>query len=153
MLTAAHCFHDENVLRKVVNINVVVNLTDVNDLAYIYFATATVGLIHVHPAYEETTTLKNDIALLQLDRPIFDVAPVDFNDDPMKPADGELLEVFGFGLLEEFVEASGVAPKFPDKLQVVTVEVVSNDGCISQLGLTVEPALQICAALPGKVRE
>ena len=155
MLTAAHCLTGSDLS----DFRVFVNLTNFDDKPASFDAMVIES--RPHPDYSEPdysldidVTVENDVALLKLDRQILSVDPVDLNLDPTVPTDGEEVNVFGHGLIKEFLNNSGEQMEYVSNLQVVTVEVVPIDVCIEEYVVGsldyVDAEMQLCTALPGK---
>ena len=80
-----------------------------------------------HPNWNPSTGLNWDFALCKLDSSVTiseDSVKLEWNDDPLVPADNDELIVMGLGALEE----GGGGPQFLNK---VVVPVVSNERCSS----------------------
>lgn len=74
-----------------------------------------------HPDYD-TEKFYNDIMLIRLEEPVFDVPYVEINKDPDKPKLGDTVTVMGLGALDE-------GGGFPDLLQTVDLTIVDFDLC------------------------
>lgn len=78
-----------------------------------------------HPSYNKATD-ENDIALLVLERPVETaVSLVTLNSDASYPAPGDVAHVMGWGNTD-----SGSSTNLPDEMQMVDVEVISNEVCV-----------------------
>jgi len=74
-----------------------------------------------HPDYD-TTKYYNDVLLLRLEEPVYDIPFVELNKDSEQPVVGEDVTVMGLGALEE-------AGGYPDLLQEVDLGVVDPETC------------------------
>ncbi|MCF6258242.1 MAG: trypsin-like serine protease [Gammaproteobacteria bacterium] len=109
VLTAAHCVDD---LSSASKIEVAIGINNLNNISNT--DRQTVSHIFVHPAYNKTLSLNNDIALLELATPasnaVLNIADNNLTDDI---ATGELMTVIGWGT----TSANLQAPIFPSLLQ------------------------------------
>lgn len=76
----------------------------------------------IHPDYRKNGIYYNDVMLLKLNRPVYDVPFVELNLDVDRPSVNEEVTVMGLGAL---VEGGG----YPDTLMAVKVGVVDFDEC------------------------
>lgn len=114
VVTAAHCLED-------VKAEEVVALIGAHDLKKDKGVRIKVRKIISHPDYNPDT-LDNDIALIELENPAGkDYLPIKLWDKPV--SDGAMATILGWGNLS----ASG--EEYPDKLQQVSLPVVSNTDC------------------------
>jgi hypothetical protein len=135
VLTAAHCVQGE----RPSQLRVAADLINLSSGGQVFSVTA----IDVHSSYNSSTS-DNDIALLTLDRStgsIGKVALMDPGSEPTLADPGTDSVVTGWGALSE----NGGSP---DRLQQVTVPIVSNDECNDAYdgGIT---SRMICAGLIG----
>ncbi|EED89026.1 predicted protein [Thalassiosira pseudonana CCMP1335] len=79
-LTAAHC---------------VLSFGGVNKM-YLKDTSQCVGDVYTHPEYN-SYTIENDVALLYLPNGMYDIDPVQLNEDPNVPVDGSPLDLAGWG--------------------------------------------------------
>lgn len=115
VLTAAHCVHDE----KVVDLQVVINrsqLTSTNG------ETHDIDKIYLHPQFN-ISTLSHDIALLKLSQPSA-ATPVE-----ILPSYSTQDEAGQTGLALGWGNMATTGKNFPDKLQEVSLPIISNTAC------------------------
>jgi len=117
VLTAAHCV--EGVSPD--SIEVVVNIRDLTDAGG--GERRGVRGIYIHPGYTDPLGgfSDGDIALLLLDAPINNITPVEFATQPGLATAGEVVRVIGWGNTN-----SQSNPSFPDILQQVDLDIISN---------------------------
>ncbi len=128
VLTAAHCMFNQNdALIAASSINVAVGfVTLANPLPRI-----AVSQIIVHPNYDPTSD-DNDLALLRLSS-----QSTQSTTRPLLPSEASVLgaganaTVIGWGLLRELT--SGSSPQYASDLQEVTLPIVANALCATQM--------------------
>jgi trypsin len=81
--------------------------------------------------------------LLELDRSITTVTPVEYNTDASEPSTGDPVTIFGLG-------TTSFQGSTPDYLQEATINIVSDTVCDNQYGGLIEPSVMLCAAASGK---
>lgn len=128
VLTAAHClFHpgiEEWDPPLWVELNRYHLCDDTEDVERVYLDGAQcVGDIIYHPEYNFTSNV-NDVAMLFLSTVIKGIEPVILNNDPNKPADGDPLDVAGWGKID-----GGFSP---DITHSVTLQYLTNEACVSK---------------------
>ena len=85
------------------------------------------GDVFFHPDYP--STFDNDVAVLLLSTPIYDIKPVILNTDPDVPAEGAPLDVSGWGIIDEgYGEVPRAYTRFP---WAVTLDYITNEACTS----------------------
>lgn len=136
VLTAGHCLIENKTITAIVNgyhdnPNV---LPDQHPRAIVEFVR--------HSAYD-TEKYYNDMMLMRLEEPVYDVPYVELNMDPDYPEIGETVTACGLGALEE------AGTSFPDMLQVVDLGIVNHDVCdaiFSAVGLgPILDDIMVCA--------
>jgi secreted trypsin-like serine protease len=115
VLTSAQCFQG-----SIYSIKVIVNYTQRDKTGYEYSRNSCNYVIH--ESFD--TTFNNDIAVLILDEPIFEVTPVKLNAKSNVPSAGSTVTVFGHGLI-----SNEATPEFPDNLMEVRIPVIPIEDC------------------------
>jgi secreted trypsin-like serine protease len=69
-------------------------------------------------------TYENDITILMLDDPVFEVSPVNLNEKSNVPSVGTSVTAFGHGWI-----SNAVTPEYPDYLMEVSISIVSFQDC------------------------
>jgi secreted trypsin-like serine protease len=84
------------------------------------------GDVFFHPDYDPLTN-DNDVAVLLLSTPIYDIKPVILNTDPDVPAEGAPLDISGWGITDEgYGEVPRAEARFP---RAVTLDYITNKAC------------------------
>lgn len=81
--------------------------------------------ILVHPLFEPAT-YRNDYMLIQIDRPYEQTTPVQLNNNPSIPAEGNSLTVLGWGTTDN---SDATSLQFPSILQQGLLTYITNDEC------------------------
>jgi secreted trypsin-like serine protease len=128
VLTAAHCI-EEDYLDPIVEVMALVNYTQSVDVTgfltgYEHYRAGTA--LRIHGSYD-SIRLVNDIGLIYLNSPVYEVTPVNLNDDGNLPADGDPVTVFGHGRI-----SNAETPEFPYYLMEVSVSIVPFQDCNDQ---------------------
>ncbi len=132
VLTAAHCFHDQN-NRQVVFAADVVAYPGVNDVTHLQPEDgATVVSVFIHPQFAIDAEFDYDFALLEL------AYPVDLPTASLmgaQPETDELATVVGWGVKAvDPVSLQPLGGSLAKRLQEVTVPVISNNECRQRMG-------------------
>lgn len=143
LLTSAHCYSPlvKYIFAKVNN----TKTSSVRD-----YVGKQVVRLRIHEGWNPEQ-LQNDIMLLVLKDPIYDITPVRYNVESTIPSDKDTLIVLGTGQLEY-----GKGGRIPDHLQQVDVPVVDMETCKSNYAgdttknLALEARSHICAGSAGK---
>jgi Trypsin len=143
VLTAAHCI-DDTYLDPVVRITALVNYTQSVGVTgfltgFEHLRSGTSGSIHRN---YDSIRIRNDIGLIYLNSPVYEVTSVNLNDNGNMPADGDPVTVFGHGRI-----SNAEPPEFPYYLMEVSVPIVPFQDCNDQnsyLGGIVDQSM-ICA--------
>lgn len=113
VLTAAHCVEGEVAAR----LQVVVGLTDLEDTSSAEIRG--VRGIYIHPGYADVQgDLINDVALLLLDSPVTNIAPITYARSPFAAPAGTSVRAIGWG-------DTLANPRYPTELRMVDLDVVS----------------------------
>ena len=115
VLTAAHCTETSPDY-------VDFNRHNLNDDAGVVRMYLEDGSVVNHPNYD-SITFENDVSLLFLPSPMTGIMPVKLNDRSRVPTNGQLLDVAGWGRLEEDSD-------YPDVPMAVTLKYITNEDCI-----------------------
>jgi secreted trypsin-like serine protease len=146
-LTAAHCYPPQE---DYVTYSVTINFTNAEQLTgYEHLRQIHESLLF--PEYNVSIPYLNDIMLLKLSSPVWEVEPLDINSDPNVPTDGQLMSVMGFGATyDSNVSDPYAILRFPEVLQEAELQVVGDEECFLQYGL--ESAINVpfilCAFAP-----
>jgi len=134
VLTAAHCISNVASVR-------------IGNVSRSHGELFLIDEIIVHPDYDASTSHANDIALLRLASPVYDISPIQLN---LGNSSSELeiagidVVIAGWGVLEE-----GVAGTYAerDNLREADIEIISDDYCGSSTsyGVLFEATYMICA--------
>ena len=82
------------------------------------------GDIVYHPDYD--IDLNNDVAIIFLPQPIYNITPVVLNSDKRVPIEGDPLDVAGWGATEQGGDLKKIVAKS------ITVDYLPNDSCTSK---------------------
>lgn len=148
VLTAAHCLQQEGVVTSADSFAVFIGGSHLyNDPGQLRL----VDRVIVHPGYDEVSS-DNDLALLKLKTPVTNVETIALL--PLATMDslsvGTNTTVIGWGSTVGYsgYDANPPAPIYPDDLQQVTMPLVDNSVCNTNLGGSVNSNM-ICAGLDG----
>jgi secreted trypsin-like serine protease len=149
VLTAAHCI--TNFFEPVVKIKAYVNYTQSiavtwNLTEYVYVRDAIAWIPHNN---FDQRRFQNDIALIILNNPVYEVSPVKLNNDTDLLSDNNTVSTIGHGIVSQ-----GATPGFPYYLNEVEISIVSFEDCNdmnSYKGLVVNETM-ICAGDPAGVK-
>lgn len=135
-MTAAHCFDNQN--KKFV----VIDYQSTSGEGTHQFRTITKAMPHQN--YDDNS-INNDVMLMKLNSRVTGISsrPA-INNSPSVPSTGQRVEVFGFG---DLAWNSG---SYPNNLQVVTLDIVSDATCEAQYGGSMYDSTMICASDNGK---
>lgn len=117
VLTAGHCSMDSPQ-----NLSVIVNGYHDNSAVNKDQRKREVTEMQIHPDFSKSNIYFNDVMLLRLDKPVYDIPFVELNIDPDMPRDNEEVTVMGLGALRE-------GGGYPDTLQAVQVGVINFEEC------------------------
>lgn len=115
MLTAAHCFFQDNVLTK---FPLYIGGDGTSGSGLEVFG----GGLHPHPMYNPSKIQAYDFMVIKLKDAVDNVTPVPLNARRNYPADGQQLTVMGFGLMDEDDGRSDM----PTDLQFVNVNMIDD---------------------------
>lgn len=134
VLTAAHCFFDEDGNRLDDPDDYFVITGDSTPFRFLEEDAADVDSVIVHEDYSRIT-LENDIALLELSRDVNLNLAQPFN---QFISGGQLTDVFGWGA------TNGRGTGIPNQLQETSLTTLSNSNCASALGGSIDSGM-LCA--------
>ena len=139
LLTTAKCI--EGALSIFTAVNYTVDTSQPTGFEYYRAIIAS----RAHAQFDSTTN-DYDIALLKMELPVLQVAPVTIG--TTRPKNGDSVTAVGFGQLSEG------GTDFPSLLQEVEVEIIPFQMCNSESSYNgqIKNRRMICAAAPGKVR-
>lgn len=143
LLTATHCYRDLiDAGLTVMGFDTWVGLE--NQQARDAALYRQVHLAVPHPQYSNVTQ-QNDIMILKLVDPVTTVQPVQINRATTIPADGQRVDVFGFGATSE------TATTLPDQLQTVDVLKIPFADCndANSYNGAIFDEVMMCAGVPG----
>ena len=107
--------------------------------------------VDIHPNFSGGT-LRNDAAVIKLDRPVKRIAPIalaDFGSDDLDTPPGTAT-VAGWGSkVAQPPFAPGPPPRYPKRMQEADPPLVSDTRCETHYGEEFYPALMVCAGEKG----
>jgi len=157
VLTAAHCIKEMNGTDSSFTLLAYVNAS--GDPTYPDHGIGAISVRVVehfaHPDFRTYTTssdsayegIENDIALLRLERPIFDINPVSLNTDANIPEGTESLRTIGLGCTNENCTQLPAGLRQVDILKTPFLECAAS---FKELNYTIIDATMICANFSGK---
>jgi secreted trypsin-like serine protease len=139
VMTAAHCI-DSNPSDPVVQIQAIVNYTQTQ--YFTGYEYSRMGTSYIKHRDYDSLRIVNDIGLVYLDAPVYEVSPVKLNDNSYSPSVGASVTVFGHGRI-----SNAVTPEYSKYLMEVSIPIVSFQDCNdwnSYWGIIVDQSM-ICA--------
>ncbi|WP_158073507.1 S1 family peptidase [Actinophytocola xanthii] len=151
VLTAAHCV-DGFPTEQLEDLSVIVGRTVLTNEGQ--GRIRNVSEIFVHPDYEPSAgAFVPDVAVLLLDEPVTDIAPVQLVTPGTDALERPGRQVTGIGwgnVVQQDPFPGGGVFVGPDRLQEVRVPIVSDDECQVSYEGAVVPEFEICAGRTGK---
>jgi secreted trypsin-like serine protease len=151
VLTAAHCV-DGFPLEDLEDLSVIVGRTVLTNQGQ--GRVRNVSEIFVHPDYDPSAgAFVPDVAVLLLDAPVTDIAPVQLATPGTDALERPGRQVTGIGwgnVVQQDPFPGGGVFVGPDRLQEVRVPIVSDDECQISYEGAVVPEFEVCAGRTGK---
>lgn len=128
LLTASHCVDGVSLQQLKVNVGEY-------DLSNGAENAKTIKRIYMHPDYQLDIELDNDIALIELVNSVNNTAIslVNLADTNQHAIDNSAVTVIGWGGREGYEPTAGPTSNFPDVLQQVDLQLLTNDDCKTTL--------------------
>jgi secreted trypsin-like serine protease len=149
VLTAAHCLFDEDGA-YIANANITVSVGEYNKNSRPLTATSNVIKKDIHENYDPSNVASgDDIALLHLETPVFNITPVKLLDvDSLLKAIDQQSNVttIGWGSTNAYEPEEIVTPTYPTILNDVILPLQTDEMCSKNLGNSYNSSKMICAA-------